>query len=115
MHNDFKAFPLIAAAIVLSGTTALANPIHDKLMALSERERNEKLRDVVQDEGCRVTRSFFRGLDKAANAFWNVACSNRKTFSIMIRNDSQGSTRILECDVIKAMGGPECFQKFERE
>lgn len=85
---------------------------HDKLAALSEKERNEKLSYAVQDEGCRVTRSFFQGLDKSGNAFWNVACANRETRVIMIRNDAQGSTRVLECGVMKAMGGTECFKKF---
>jgi hypothetical protein len=104
----------VTAALVASflPVATVANPIHDKLAALSEKERNDRLTYAVQDEGCRVTRSFFQGFDKAGNAFWNVACANRKTLVIMIKNDAQGSTRVLECAFMKAMGGTECFKKF---
>lgn len=83
----------IAALQALSATIASSNPIHDKLAVSSENEQNEKLSYAVQDERCRVTRSFFQGFDKSGNAFWNVACANRKTLVIMIKNDAQGQPR----------------------
>jgi NaMN:DMB phosphoribosyltransferase len=108
---------LVAGFVGTSAALALAqgapsNPIHDKLAALSETERNERLSVVVLDERCRVTRSFFQGMDKSGNAHWNVACANGKTLVIMINNDARGSTRVLECGVMKAVGGTECFKKF---
>jgi hypothetical protein len=81
-------------------------------MVLSEVARNAALGYAVQDEGCRVTRSFFQGLDKAGAAFWNVTCSNGKAFSIMIENNSRGSTQVLECEMLKAVSGVECFRRF---
>ncbi len=113
MRTNSSTLSRVAVAmLLLTSTTVLANLIHDRLMASSEKERNEKLSYAVQDEGCRVTRSFFQGLDKSRNAFWNVACSNGKKLVIMIKNDRQGSTKVLECGVMKAMGGAECFKKF---
>ena len=79
---------------------------------MSETERNTILSYAVQEERCRVTQSFFQGFDTSGSAFWNVACANRKTLSIMINNDARGSTRVLGCSTIKAMGGTECFKKF---
>jgi len=93
-----------------SGT--LANPAHEKLIALSEVGRNAALGYVVEDENCRVTRSFFQGVDNAGDAFWSVACANGKAFQIVIENNSRASTRVLECEVLKAVGGTECFKKF---
>jgi hypothetical protein len=97
---------------ILTARTAASNPIHAKLVALPEKERNAMLTYAVQDERCRVTRSFFQGLDKSGDAHWNVACDDGRTFAIRIKNDAQGSTTVLECRVIKAMGGTDCFKKF---
>ena len=51
-------------------------------------------------------------MTKAGDVFWNVACRNGKAYSIMINNDTDGSTKILSCAVIKAVNGAECFKKF---
>jgi hypothetical protein len=102
----------IGSMMIVPVAIASGNAIHDKLVALSEKERNDKLSYVAQDEGCRVTRSFFQGFDKSGSAHWNVMCANGKSFAIVIKNDAQRSTRVLECVVIKAMGGAECFKKF---
>jgi hypothetical protein len=103
------AFILIAAAGVV-----LANPAHDKLIALDEADRAVALAMMLHRSGerCVVSRTFFQGLDKERNAYWNVGCDKRGPLLIQIRNDRDGSTRILECSTVKAMGGAECFKKF---
>ena len=63
-------------------------------------------------ESCNVTRSFFQGIDGRGNAFWNVACSNKKTIGVMMYDDRSGSTKIIECKILKAVGATPCFQKF---
>ena len=88
------------------------NSAHDAMAALSERDRNARLSYALQDESCRVTRSFFQGFDKSGAASWNVACANGKTLSILINNDARGSSRILDCAVLKALANVECFKKF---
>ena len=52
-----------------------------------------------------------QGMDKTGAAIWNVACSNKSSYVIMVYNDAQGSTKILDCAVLKAVGGGECFKK----
>jgi hypothetical protein len=93
-------------------STQPKNPTHEAMTALSERDRNARLSYALRDERCQVTRSFFQGSDKFGGASWNVACANGEALSILINNDARGSTRILECSVLKAVANIECFKKF---
>ena len=74
---------LIGFAVVLTllaGYQVLpaeANPFHDRVIVLSDAERNKIFTAVLIDERCVVTRSFFQGFDKSGNAYWNVACTSR--------------------------------------
>jgi len=83
-------------------------------MRLSDAGRNDELSALMalSAEDCRVTRNFFQGFDKSRNATWNVACSNGKKLAITIYNDATGSTKILDCSVLKALANVECFKKF---
>lgn len=107
---------LLFAITLLVSATASANKTHDMLSSRSEEERNRALAQFMERSGERcgqVTRSFFQGMEKkSGKAFWNVRCSNKKSFSIMIYNDRVGSTKIMECSILKAVAGTECFKKF---
>lgn len=101
--------------ITIAPALAFANEANNILSKMSETDRNSALAGLIKrsDEPCgRITKSFFQGLDKSGNAFWNVRCSNKKAFVVMIYNDATGSTKILECSVLKAVAGVECFKKF---
>jgi hypothetical protein len=69
----------------------------------------------VVGEGCVGTSAFFMGVgDKGLGrdkAFWSVRCRNGKTFLVQINPDSAGSTGVLECSVLKAIAGTECFKR----
>ena len=94
---------------------AWANPAHERLKQMSSGERNALFSKLFQgsDVGCNgVTRSFFQGSGKAGDAFWNVACRNGQAYSIMIYNDAVGSSKIVDCQVLKAVNGGVCFKKF---
>jgi hypothetical protein len=67
---------------------------------------------AASGERCKVERSFYQGKTKSQDVFWNVACSGGKSYSIMIKNNKQGSTQILNCDVMRAVAKVECFKKF---
>jgi hypothetical protein len=106
----------VAVLFVFAAGVARAqtrNPTHEAIAALSDSERNERFSYVLRDEPCRVTRSFFQGFDKSGAASWNVACANGKALSILVNNDARGSTRILECSVLKAVARIECFKRFQ--
>ena len=93
-----------------------ANPAHVRLTAMSELERSELLAVFVESSGhaCRtVSRTFYQGDDSKGHAFWNVECSGREAYVVQIKNDVQGSTTVMSCRRLRAVGGSACFKKLE--
>jgi hypothetical protein len=99
------------------------NLAHDLLVAKSDAERNMwftkymKENEVPGEECDSVKLSFFQGLGvddtlSPRAAYWNVACCNGRSFVIMVRNDAVGSSKILDCAILKLVSGVECFKKF---
>lgn len=103
---------LTASGVLVPADAQPRNPTHEAMAKLSASDRNERLSVVLRDEGCRVTRSFFQGFDKSGGATWNVACAKGPALSILIKNDTKGSTRVVECATLKAFR-VECFKRFE--
>jgi hypothetical protein len=92
-----------------------ANEAHSIISQMPEGKRNSTFATFMQRSGeaCgTVTRTFFQGFDSKWSAFWSVQCSNEKAFNVMIYDDSSGSTRILDCKVLKAVAKMDCFKKF---
>lgn len=110
-------------ATIAAGTIALfwvlaaqANPAHEQLSSMSEQQRQSVLAKFLVKSGERcssVTKTFYQGSDKKGNAFWNAACAGGDAFVIQVNNDATGSTRILSCEVLKAVNGGTCFTKFK--
>jgi hypothetical protein len=94
---------------------AFANEVVNILEKLPENERTQKLGGLLNasDTPCVATISFFRGVDKDGAAYWSVACSNGKSYAIQVNNDSEGSSKIADCDVLKT-AGVDCFTKFDQ-
>lgn len=112
-----KSTILVAVTLVvfLIPTLALANKAHGMIEKMPDKDRNTTFTAFLENSGedCgSVTRNFFQGFDKSRNAFWNVACSNKMSYAIMINNDSVGSTKIMSCALLKAVNAGECFKKF---
>lgn len=109
---------LLLAVLLLAGglvQEVLANPAHDRLQQMSSGERNTFFTKFLKGSGesCDgVTRNFFQGSGKSGDVVWNVACRNGKTYSIMIYNDAEGSSKIMDCPLLKALNAGECFKKF---
>jgi hypothetical protein len=106
---------ILALLISYQVLPAEANPSHDRLIALSDIERNKIFTALLIDERCVVTRSFFQGFDKNGSAYWNVACTSRTPLSIQIMNNANGSTRVLECSMLRLIARSECFKKFSEQ
>lgn len=103
-------------AVITIASVAQANPAHDMISAASETKRQQALAGLLSGSGEKcgaVDRTFYQGSDKSGNAFWNASCRGGKSFLIQVNNDRQGSTRILECKVLKAVNGGTCFTKFK--
>jgi hypothetical protein len=63
-------------------------------------------------DNCTGSKAFFMGTGSNSEAYWSVRCTNRHAFQVKIFADAGGSTKVLDCAVLKAMSGVECFQRF---
>ncbi len=97
-------------------STGWANQAHDRLLAMSELDRSELLALFIESGGfaCRtVARTFYQGNDSKGNVFWNVECGGGEAYVVQIKNDVPGSTTVLNCRRLRAVGGSACFKKLE--
>ena len=111
MHS----YRLLLLAILLAPELLLANEAHDLLVGMSGEKKATALAYIVQSSGEKcghVTRTFYQGADKKGNAIWNAACSNGRSYSVMIYNDANGSTGALDCKSLKVVSKVDCFKKF---
>ena len=109
----FKKIHIGILVVVFSGSV-FANPANEIMLGLPSNKQDMALRQVVEsaNETCpNVTKKLFQGQDKKGNAIWSVACSNGRSFSVMIYNDASGSTKVADCNVLKIVG-VKCFAKF---
>jgi hypothetical protein len=114
LEDDMKKWTLMVVVAFLISGAAAANPAHEKLLALSESERADMLATLLRASGeecSSVTRTFLQGRDRDGNAYWNVTCARGASYSIRVDNNSTGSTRITDCDVLQRVGVP-CFKPF---
>ena len=106
------------AVLLLAGSwveDTWANPAHDRLQQMPSGERNGFFTKFLKGSGesCDAgTRNFFQGAARSGDAIWNVACHNGTSYSIMIYNDAQGSTKVVSCAILKALNAGECFKNF---
>jgi len=110
MKPRVKSLAPFAAAFVV--TSLAASPAHDRISKLPESKRNQVLTELMArfGESCEVTKSFFQGLDESKSAYWNVVCSNKNAYAIMMNDD--GSNRVLECKRLRALSNIDCFKAF---
>ena len=103
----------VGIALAASCVQATANPAHDYMSSMNERDRNSWLTKLlVQMPGpCVVQRNFFRGFDAKGSALWSAGCANKTAYAIMVLDDAKGSTRIMDCKVLMARGNQDCFAK----
>lgn len=106
---------IVTSVMVLWAGLTHANKAHSIIANQSESERRAFFTSFIKNSGesCdSVTKTFFQGLSSQREAFWNVRCRNSRAYLIKIDDDATGSTKILDCGVLKAVGGGECFKKF---
>lgn len=88
------------------------NAAQDMLIAYTESEQAAFLGMAV-GEGCVGTQAFFMGMDHKNDAFWSLRCADGQSYGVEIHPDSTGSTQVLECSILKAVAGTDCFTKFK--
>ncbi len=98
----FAAYPALAA-----------NPAHEALLAMSA---NDQAYFIGSAAGCSGTTVFLMGLGTEPSvrdyAFWSVRCSDGRELVVLIMPDQSGSTQVLDCEVLEAVAGVRCFERF---
>lgn len=102
------------ALTALATFSASANPAHDAVTKMSESRRNAAFTEYMSrnSQPCKVERSFFQGFTETQGAVWSIACTDKKSFAIMLLNDAEGSSRYVDCETLKAGSKRECFKKY---
>lgn len=91
---------------------SIGNPANDKMLALLPSEQASALGDVVK-AGCVGNRAFYMGMSrKDHSAYWSVGCTNGKSYEVEIHADQAGSTRVLDCAILKLVAKVSCFVRF---
>lgn len=109
-----KSRSIIVLTLILLATVANANTANKRLQSMSESERQKALTGFMTTSGenCAVIKTFYQGSTKTGDALWNVQCKTGKAYSVLIKNDAQGSTKIMDCAVLKKINAGECFKKY---
>lgn len=112
MHRRILALSA-AFGLAFSGVSAQTNRAHQLLQQESEDGRTIALAGVVESTGerCSGVGSQYLGTDSDQAAYYRVDCRNRPSFMVQIAADSGGSTRVLACSLIAALG-IDCFKPF---
>ena len=104
---------LVDASLSVAAQPAKSNPTHNRLLKLTDAEKLAVFEIWAKNEGCgRVTKTFFQGQASDGTAIWNIRCSRAEDLSVSISPDKNGSTRVLECSIMKAVAKTDCFVKF---
>jgi hypothetical protein len=94
------------------------NEANRRIMALSESDRRSLFFVALNTSGERcpeITRTFYQGSAKPSwNALWNVECRGGPSYVIQIMSDEKGSTKVLTCGELRAIGGGECFKRYSQ-
>lgn len=95
-------------------SVAWANPANVQISALTEAKRKEFFTAFMKRSGesCIANRTFLQGTAGNGDVYWNIGCTNEKSYVVEIKNNSAGSTKILECRIYRLVTKLDCFKKF---
>lgn len=107
------------------------NPANDRLLALPQSDQAAAL-GAIAGEGCVGYRAFYMGIFSSKSphqtkeeqrlaailsmdheAFWSVGCTNGASYEVGISADAAGSTKVLDCSVLRAIAKTDCFVRFK--
>jgi hypothetical protein len=116
MRKWVSGLALVVAAVVGRVERVQANEAHNRWLKVPNEERNATWTKFMEASGknCVVKENFFQGMTKEDQAIWDVRCASGKAFAVMIEPDAVGSTKVLDCSVLKSLSAGECFKKFDK-
>ncbi|AUH71728.1 Uncharacterised protein [Legionella sainthelensi] len=94
-------------------SSTYANVASDILSSRTSDQQVQILGNIINSAGlpCTPTRSFFQGLDMSGAAYWDIACSDGRSFVIQIMNNAAATTTIIQCSAMQSLGAT-CFKGF---
>jgi hypothetical protein len=98
--------------------SSTGNVAHDGLVRLDPSARARMLGSIVVSSGdtCTGEDSFFMGFNRRnIQALWSVRCTNGKSYEVGIEPNATGSTRVIDCGVLKTVARVSCFVKLDQQ
>src|SRR5690349_7163683 len=99
----------LGMALFSTSNAHAANPANDYLLSVTPKVQAETLSKAV-GEKCRGQTAFYMGLGTsglgADKGFWSIRCTDGRSFAVQVNPD--GTSRVLECAVLKALNAGVC-------
>jgi hypothetical protein len=113
-HQWRWIFAVVAILIVLGVAAILQRPEPRPPDAGgTSSQENEQLRKAIVSSGeqcTSVAKTLLQGTDSTGKQFWSVGCANGRSYVVTAGGTE---TRVLDCAVMKAVGGTPCFKRFD--
>ena len=97
----------ILAFLLLVASTAAAGEVRDRITAMSAADRTAVLGAVIRgvnNYSCKAPqRSRYKGTG-AGRMIYIVTCEHGYRYIVTIRDDDQGSMRVLDCPLAESLG-----------
>ena len=106
------AAPLAFCIVVCVQPAMAENAANTHLLSSAPEARATILGEAVGG-GCVAKTPFYMGMAGSGFAkdkgFWSIRCQDHREFVVEVNPD--GTSSILECAVLKRVGGGECFKR----
>ena len=117
-HTDPSEFSNSRSPASEETLSATGNVAQDGLVRLPPAARAKMLGSIVVSSGdtCTGEDSFFMGINRRnIQAFWSVRCTNGRSYEVGIDANTTGSTRVIDCDLLKTAAKVSCFVKLDQQ
>ncbi|KTD66639.1 hypothetical protein Lsan_0584 [Legionella santicrucis] len=104
---------IMAIFLLILASSTYANVASDILSSRTSDQQAQILGNIINSAGlpCTPIKAFFQGLDIYGAAYWNIACTDGRSFVIQIMNNAAATTTIVQCSAMKSLGAT-CFTGF---
>jgi hypothetical protein len=94
---------------------ATGNEANDLMLSLPQDKQLSALGRFVSSAGYRCVgeRVFYAGIAQERIAYWSVGCTDGHSYQVEFAHDAGGSTKILDCQILKSVAKSDCFVKLQ--
>lgn len=105
---------LILAATLAAVCAHAQNPAADRFDKLSAADQRTMMAKIIASSGescARASRVMFQGRASNGAALYSVACEKSMDYQVMVSANSTGSTKVLDCAILKKIGS-KCWVRY---